>query len=95
MPFHLLPVSPVTHIDKIHNYYSPEVPEAQLPGYLLRSLQIGLQRRFLYTPFSYTFPGIYIYRHQRLGRFYDNISSGTQADRGLIYLIYLGLKVEV
>ena len=82
--FDLRVVLAVHHVDEVDDDQSPEVPQAELTGDLLRRLHVRLKCGLLDIPLVRTAPGVDVDRDHRLGGVDDQITAGLQVHAVLV-----------
>src|SRR6516225_945483 len=65
---HLLPVTPLFHVDEVHYDYATQVAQPNLPHYFPHRLEVGLHNRVFQTrgAFAHELAGVHVDRDQRL-----------------------------
>ena len=87
-------VARAVHVDVVDDDEAGEVAQPQLPGDLVRGLQVGAQRRVLDRALAGGAAGIHVDGDQRLGLVDDDVAARLQLHGRLVHRVQLLLGAE-
>ena len=92
--FHLRAVAVLVHVYEVDDDKTGQIAQPQLTGHFVGGLEISLERGFLNISLAGRASGIDVDRDQRLGLINDDITSGFEPYRMIVYGVNLVIHLK-